>query len=196
MKKLTIYGIVFLSAISISSSAQESTFTSPNTLEASEKYGHVLNMDLGIGYYGYIGHSVPLLHADYEFAVAKNFTLAPFISYAAYQNYYYWGDAQNPYKNYYYSQTVMPVGVKGSYYFDQLLNAGPKWDFYLACSVGFVINSTIWENGYYGKTVQNQGTSAMYLDFHIGTEYHVNQKMGLLLDLSTEASTLGMAIHF
>ncbi len=196
MKKLTFANALILSLLSLNSIAQESTLTPSNSTEVSEKYGQVLNLGLGVGYFGYIGHSVPVLHADYEFAVASNFTLAPFISYAAYQNYYYWGDAQNGYKDYYYSQTVMPVGVKGSYYFDQLLNAGPKWDFYLACSVGFVINSTIWENGYYGKTVQNQGTSALYLDFHIGTEYHVNRKMGLLLDLSTEASALGIAIHF
>ncbi|MCX6257435.1 MAG: hypothetical protein NTW49_06005 [Bacteroidia bacterium] len=163
---------------------------------SSEKYGNTLNLGLGIGgysgYYGYVGHSIPVLHADYEFDVAKNFTLAPFISYYSYRTDYYTG---NPHDGnwYYYHETVIPVGIKGSYYFDNLIKAGPKWDFYLACSLGFAIAHSYWDNGYNGDN--NVGASPLFFDLHIGTEYHFNQKLGAFFDLSTGVSTIGLAIH-
>ena len=160
---------------------------------SGEEYGNTLNLGVGIGYYGYVGHSMPVLHADYEIQVANNFTLAP--SFFSYQNYYYWGNPNYPYRNYSYRETVIPIGVKGSYYFDQILGAGPKWDFYLAATLGVAIRKTTWENGYYGETTVEHGSSGLYLDGHIGTEYHLNNKLGLFLDLSTGISTFGLAIH-
>jgi hypothetical protein len=139
---------------------------------------------------------MPVLHVDYEFGIGNNFTLAPFITIYSYQKYNYWGTPNHPYKNYYYRQTVIPIGVKGTYYFDQLLNAGAKWDFYLGASLGFAIRKTTWENGYYGETTIRHGASGLYLDGHIGTEYHISPKAGLFLDLSSGISTFGLALHF
>jgi hypothetical protein len=160
-----------------------------------EKYGNTLNLGVGLGYYGYVGHSTPVFHADYEFDVARSFTLAPFINYFSYTNYNYWGEPGNPYKNYSYRETVIPIGVKGTYYFDRILGAGPNWDFYLAGSLGFAIRNTTWETGYYGTKTVNEGTGPLYLDLHVGTEYHVSKKAGIFLDLSTGVSTLGIGIH-
>lgn len=161
----------------------------------SESYGNTLNLGLGIGYYGYIGHALPVVHADFEFNVARNFTLAPFITVYSYRNYYYWGSPNHPYRDYSYRRTVIPIGVKGSYYFDELLHAGPRWDFYLAASLGFAIRKTVWENGYYGETHIENSSSGLYLDGHIGTEFHVNDNVGIFLDLSSGISTVGLAIH-
>ena len=196
MKKTIITSLLFLAVINFNSAAQEKMTTDAKNTNPPEKYGKTLNLGLGIGYYGYVGHSIPVLHADYEFDVAKNFTLAPFIAYYTYQNYYYWGNPKYPYRDYSYRQTVIPIGVKGSYYFDQLLHAGAKWDFYLAASLGFVIRKTTWENGYYGQTTVENGASGLYLDGHIGAEYHLSNKTGLFLDLSSGVSTFGLAIHF
>jgi hypothetical protein len=160
-----------------------------------ERYGKTLNAGIGLGYYGYAQSVMPVVHADFEFDVAKNFTLAPFITVYSYQNNYYWGGPKYPYKNYYYRQTVVPIGVKGTYYFDQLLNASSKWDFYLAGSLGFAIRKTTWETGYYGETVVRNGSSGLYLDAHIGTEYHINDKLGLFLDISSGISTFGLGFH-
>lgn len=160
-----------------------------------EKFGNTLNLGGGIGYYGYVGHSMPVLHADFEISVARNFTLAPFITYYSYQSYYYWGNPKYPYRDYSYRQTVMPVGIKGSYYFDQLLKANSNWDFYLAASLGFAIRKTTWESGYYGETSVQHGASGLYLDGHIGAEYHLNHKLGLFLDISSGISTFGLAVH-
>ena len=166
---------------------------------SQEKYGGTLNLGIGIGgysgYYGYIGHTLPVLHADYELSVARSFTLAPFINFYSYSNEYYWGDRYNPYRYYTFRETVIPIGVKGTYYFDDLLHASPKWDFYLAGSLGFAIVNDTWDNGYGGDRNYYQSPGSLFLDLHIGTEYHCNNKFGIFLDLSTGVSTIGIAIH-
>lgn len=195
MKNIVITLSVLVSLLSFDSSAQTISTETKNTY-IGEKYGNTLNVGLGIGYYGYIGYNIPVIHANYEFDVAKNLTLAPFITYYSYQNHYYWGNKNYPYRNYSYRTTVIPVGVKATYYFDQLLKANSKWDFYLAASLGFAYRKTTWENDYYGETYIEHGSSGLYLDGHIGTEYHCSKKLGLFLDLSTGVSTFGLAVHF
>lgn len=162
---------------------------------ASEKFGNTLNAGIGIRYYGYIGQSMPVLHVNYEFDVAKNFTVAPFITYYSYRNNHYWGNKNYPDRYYSYRVNVIPIGAKGSYYFDQLLNANSKWDFYAAGSLGFAIRNTIWESGYYGDKYVRNGSSGLYLDLHIGSEYHLTDQFGLFLDLSSGISTFGLAAH-
>ncbi len=156
----------------------------------SENHGSTLNLGLGIGgysgYYGYIGHTLPVFHLNYEFDVARNFTLAPFVSFSSYRN---------RYSNYYYHETIIPLGVKGSYYFDQALNANSDWDFYLAGSLGFVLVKSSWDDGYNGDVNYYNNGSPLFLDLHIGAEYHLSNKVGLFLDLSTGVSTIGLAIH-
>jgi hypothetical protein len=186
--KTTIYTLALLFILVLNTSAQESTYP--------EKYGKTLNLGVGLGYYGYVGHPLPVGSLNYEFDVAKNFTLAPFVGFYSYQQHYYWGTKDVPHRNYYYKTVVVPVGVKGTYYFDQLFRANAKWDFYAAGSVGFAFRNSVWENGYYGDREVLQSTSPLYLDAHIGAEYHMTQKAGLFLDLSTGVSTFGLAIHF
>lgn len=161
----------------------------------AESYGQTLNVGIGIGYYGYIGHTIPAIHLDYEFDVARNFTLAPFATFYTYRSNYYWGNPSNPYRYYYYRETVIPIGVKGTYYFDRFLNAGDNWDFYLAGSLGFTLRSVKWERGYDGDRTLIREASPLYADAHIGAEYHVNERIGLFLDLSTGLSTFGIAFH-
>lgn len=153
---------------------------------SSEKYGHTLNLGVGIGYYGYYSHAgrtLPVLDLNYEFDVARNFTLAPFVTFYTYRN-----DEQH------YRESIVPIGVKGTYYFDQILDAGSDWDFYLAGSLGFAIRTSTWDSGYSGETYY-QNVSPLFLDLHLGTEYHLSSKVGLFLDLSTGVSTIGLAIH-
>ncbi|MBA2612165.1 MAG: hypothetical protein H0U95_09345 [Bacteroidetes bacterium] len=161
---------------------------------SQEKYGKTLNIGAGIGYYGY----APAITLNYEFDVFKNFTLAPFVSVLTYKSYRYWGDDNKhyPYRDYYYRETIVPIGVKGTYYFDDLLDASDRWDFYAAASLGVAFRTTTWEDGYYGDRVVRQYATPLYGDLHIGTECHLTQKVGLFLDLSTGLSTLGLGFHF
>lgn len=193
MRKTIVLSFLFIAAISFNISAQEVTNT--------EKYGKTLNLGLGIGgyagYYGYVGRSLPVFHINYEIGAAKNFTLAPFVSFLSYSNKYYWGDNNRnyPYKYYYYRETVIPIGVKGTYYFDELLNANSKWDFYLAGSIGYSIVNSSWDNDYYGDRNYYRNAGSLFLDIHIGAEYHLSNRFGLFLDLSSGVSTIGIAIH-
>jgi len=170
------------------------------TSNAQESYGGALNLGLGVGgysgYYKYAGHSLPVFHINYEFDVAKNFTLAPFLSVYTYSNEYYWGNNNYPSQYYTYRETVIPIGLKGTYYFDDLLNANSKWDFYLGASLGLALVKASWDAGYYGDTKYfNNRRNSVFLDLHIGTEYHFNSRLGAFLDVSSGISTIGLAIH-
>ncbi|MFY9152765.1 MAG: hypothetical protein WAO52_12155 [Prolixibacteraceae bacterium] len=180
--KTKIFTLVLLSLfliIGTNLSAQNKSYT--------ENHGGALNLGLGIGgyagYYGYVGHSLPVFSINYEFDVAKNFTLAPFVSFYSYRN-----------DKYYYNETVIPIGAKGTYYFDQILNANSNWDFYLAGSLGFAVVNSRWDSGYTRGDYYHE-VNPLFLDLHIGTEYHLSNKVGLFLDLSTGVSTIGLAIH-
>ena len=162
---------------------------------SQEKYGRALNLGLGVGYYGYVGHPIPIAHANYEIDVVKNLTLAPFISFYTYGNDYYYGNPNIGYQYYSYRDTVIPVGVKSAYYFDDLLNAGSKWDFYAGGSVGFAIVNSHWDAGYTGDRNVFHGSRPLFLEVHVGAEYHFSQRLGGFLDLSTGVSTIGLAIH-
>ncbi len=162
------------------------TSFSQNTT-SSENYGGVLNLGLGIGgysgYYGYAGRSLPVFTVNYEFDVARNFTLAPFISLYSYRH-----------NDDHYRETIIPIGVKGSLYLDQILKAGSDWDFYLAGSLGFALRNSRWDDGYNGNTLYHD-RSPLFLDLHLGTEYHISNNLGLFLDLSTGVSTIGLSFH-
>jgi hypothetical protein len=186
MKKATL--LYFLTAIvSFCSFAQDAP--------TPEKHGKTLNLGVGVGYYQYTTSSIPVLLANYEFDAGRNFTLAPFITFYSYSNHYYWGNPHYPYKYYSYRETVIPVGIKGAYYFDNLLNAGAKWDFYLAGSLGFAIRTVKWDSDYYGDTYAYHSSSGIYLDLHVGTKFHFNDHIGMFLDLSTGVSSVGLSIH-
>jgi hypothetical protein len=158
--------------------------------QAQETYGRTLNLGVGLGgysgYNGYVGHSIPVFNINYEIDVARNFTLAPFASFYTFSGHH---------DSYRYHETVIPIGVKGAYYFDEILDANGKWDFYLAGSVGFAIVNSRWEEGYTGDRRHFNNRSNLFLDLHIGSEYHFNNKVGAFLDLSTGVSTIGLAFH-
>lgn len=186
MKKIIIISLFFAAILSYSVTAQKSN--------SAGRYGKTLNLGLGIGgysgYYGYIGRSLPIFHINYEFDVANSFTLAPFISFSSYRNSYNWD-----HNNYYYHETIIPLGVKGTYYLDQVLNANSNWDFYLAGSLGFVVVNSRWDDGYGGDNDYYRRGNPLFLDLHVGTEYHFNSNIGMFLDLSTGVSTIGLAFH-
>jgi len=179
MKKVTFIVTLFLLSLGSGLSAQKH-------FQSNERYGGALNLGLGIGgysgYYGYIGHTLPVLNVNYEFGVVRNFTLAPFLTLYSYTD----GN---------YRETVTPIGVKGTLYLNQLLHAGSHWDFYVAGSLGVALVSTTWDANYYGDRTYYHSVDPLYLDLHLGTEYHFTNHIGAFLDLSTGVSTIGIAIH-
>lgn len=158
----------------------------------SEHYGNTLNIGLGIGYYSYIHNVLPIAIINYEFDVAPSFTLAPFVGFYSYRNNKF-GNNNSP-NGYTYRETVAPIGVKGFYYFDNLLHANPNWDFYAAGSLAFIVRRVTWDANYYGTHNVYRNVSPIYLDLHVGAEYHFTNRAGLFLDISTGVSTIGLAL--
>jgi hypothetical protein len=187
MKNKIIIAIIIIMPIAKQLQAQRKSYTNGN-------YGNTFNVGIGLGgyagYYSYIGRSLPVININYELNVAKNFTLAPFLTAYSYSQKYYYGS-----QYYNYRQTVLPIGVKGSYYFDDLLKANSNWDFYGAGSIGFAIVNTSWDANYNGNKNYYANGNALFLDLHAGAEYHFNNKTGAYLDLSTGVTTLGLAFH-
>lgn len=173
------------------------------TVKSVKSFGNTFNVGIGVGgyggsyggYYGYLGRNIPVLHFDYEFNVARDFTLAPFINYSSSTREYYWGNNQHPYRYYTYHETVIPIGLKGTYYLNRVLKTPPKLDVYLAGSLGFAIVNSRWDSDYYGDRQYYNDPNPLFLNIHLGGEYHVNRKIGIYLDLSTGVSTLGVAFH-
>jgi len=182
MKVLTVTVALILLTLGTSLSAQRNS----DRLSNYDGHGNTLNLGIGIGgysgYYGYIGHTLPVFDINYEFGVARNFTLAPFLTLYSYSD-----------PNY--TAYVTPIGVKGTLYLDQLLHAGPHWNFYVAGSLGVAIETTTWNDSYTGDRNYYRTTDPLYLDLHVGTEYRFNRNIGAFLDLSTGVSTIGIAIH-
>jgi len=152
----------------------------------SELHGRTFNIGFGLGgysnYYNHLGHTLPVMNFNYEFDVVRNLTLAPFLTLISYSD--------NNYRT-----LVLPIGLKGTLYLDNLLRAGSNWDFYAAGSLGFSIVRTTWDANYYGDRTYYKGLNPLYLDFHLGTEYHFSNHFGVFLDLSTGFSSIGLAIR-
>jgi hypothetical protein len=148
-------------------------------------YGHTLNIGLGLGYYDYVGNSMPVFHANYELDVAGDFTLAPFVTLYTYRHTYQ-GNS--------YRETVMPIGVKGTYYIDRLVRLSSDWDIYGAASVGLGFRRVSWDASYPGDEDDYPKGGPVRLDLHMGAEYHINPELGVFMDLSTGVSSFGLSI--
>jgi hypothetical protein len=199
MKKLLVASTLFIFIINSPAFAQKKKNREQNTIgerennSYGEQHGRILNLGAGFVYYSNVGRPVPMFMLNYEFDVVKNFTLAPFIGFYTYTNNYYWGNKNYPDRYYPYRVTVVPLGVKGAYYFDDLLHANQKWDFYAAASIGFAFRSITWDSDYYGDQNAVQEASPLYAALHIGARYHINQNIGAFLDFSTGFSTIGLS---
>ena len=154
-------------------------------------YGHTWNIGVGPGYFGRSFLRSPYLTVNYEFDVANNFTIAPFIGFSSFRS------NPLPWSNGYYRYrgTIVPVGAKASYYFDDVLELPANWDIYAAASLGAIYVNKRWEEGYTGRTGDIPGVNPVYVDLHIGAEYHVNDATGIFVDLSGNVSTIGVALH-
>jgi hypothetical protein len=170
------------------------TIAAQKRMPNSSAYGKTLNVGIGLGgyagYYGYVGRTLPVININYEFDVANYFTLAPFLTAYSYSNRYKFSN------NYYnYRQTVIPIGIKGTYYLDRVLQANKNWDFYAAGSIGFAYVNTSWDANYPGNKNYYANGNALFLDLHAGAEYHINNRTGVYLDLSTGVTTLGLSFR-
>ena len=170
--------------------AQTNTIVSDGSAN-HEYFGNTLNIGVGPGYFGATLMRSPYFTFNYEVDVLRNFTLAPFVGFSTYRsNPQVWGPRYYDYRG-----TIMPLGVKASYYFDEVIELPERWDLYAAGSLGYTIISKRWEDGYGGSVGTLPGIRPLFLDIHIGAEYQVTDATGIFLDLSTGTSVVGVGLH-
>ncbi len=166
---------------------------------AQEKYGQALNLGVGVGgyagFFSYSSRAIPVININYELDVAPNFTLAPFASLYTYSDRRYWGNNNNPDRYYKYREVVVPIGIKGYYYLDDIIDLTSEWDVYVGGSAGIALVSSSWEDGYLGDKNYYHSGSPVFFDIHIGGMYHLNSKMGVYIDLSSGISTIGVQLR-
>ena len=93
-----------------------------------------------------------LIGASYEFPVHKNISVAPYVGTDFELNW-------------------LSLGVKGNYYFDNLLNLSGEWDVYGGANSGYAIG------------LNNKGKSDDFnMGLHVGGRWFWNDKWGLYLE--------------
>jgi hypothetical protein len=143
-----------------------------------EDFGNVLNLGVGFGYGG--GANALMLAADYEFDVYPNVTVAPFLAFRS---------NSTPT----FTHTFVPIGAKGCYYFDQLINAPAEFDLYAGVSLGFAIHSFSYSSPAYFGTAKGDN---LFAAIHVGGSYRASDRIGINLDLGSYYSTVGIGIYF
>lgn len=135
------------------------TFGVSSKMVAQESYGNALNLFATFG-------SNSSITGNYEFPLAKNFTISP--------------EATLPFDFDY-----IAAGARVDYYFDSLIKLNEPWDIWGGVSAGFKI----------GLASDYVADDDLRLDLHIGGEYKFNQKFGIILEAGNNGGSLGLGIH-
>jgi hypothetical protein len=179
---LRFFATISLTLLLLRGSAQEL---------GTEPFGRTCNFGAGPGYFGTVVLPAPYFTLNYEYEIAGHLTIAPFLGLASYRS------GPHPYagKNYYYRATIMPMGLKATYYLDRLVRLPCRWDLYVAASVGYLYSRKSWDLGYPGSVGTIAGATQTYLLAHLGLEYHLNRNTGLFADFSNGATVGGISFH-
>ncbi len=117
---------------------------------------------------GASGWGIPLF-VRYEQPVADNITVGGDLSYQSKSEKY------GPYK---WNHTIVGINGRGSYHFNELLNAPNEWDFYAGATLGYYIWNTKYDgNGIFDYT--GSGNGGFSLGAHVGARYFVNDNLAI-----------------
>lgn len=175
MKKLFAI-IILLSALVVSQQA----------FAQYKKGDKLLNAGIGLG--AYYGGGVPI-GASLEFGVTDEISVGPMI------DFYSWGYNFGGYK---WRYTFVPIGVRGSYHVNELLNLdNDKLDLYGGLGLGYYISKYSDNSGYVGS-YNNAYGSRVFLNAHVGGRYYFKPNLGGFAELGYGVSTLklGIALKF
>jgi len=160
MKIKIFFAFIVISAfISTSSFAQYNPYSDGRGL-----------LTVGVGASGW---GIPVF-ARYEAPVADNITVGGSVSYQTY------GETYSSYK---WKHTIVGLNARGSYHFNELLDAPDEWDFYAGASLGYYI----WNTKYNGSGTlydySGSGSGGFNIGAHVGARYFVNNNIAINLDL-------------
>jgi len=150
-----------------------------------KKGDKLLNAGIGLG--AYYGGGIPL-GASFEVGVTDE------ISVGAQADFYTWG--YNFGGGYRYRYTFLPIGVRGSYHVNELLNLGvDNLDLYGGLSLGYYISSYRDNSGYSGF-YDNAYGNRVFLGVHIGGRYYFKPNLGAFAEVGYGVAPLKIGVAF
>ena len=87
------------------------------------------------------------------------------------------------YGSYKWKHTITGINARGSYHFNELLNAPSDWDFYAGASLGYYIWNTKYDGSGSSYVYNGSGSGGLGLSGHVGARYFVKDNLGITLEL-------------
>lgn len=132
-------------------------------------------LSVGVGASGW---GIPI-YLRYEHPVADNITVGAAASFQT-KGYTYWRG------------TYYGFNGRGSYHFNELLNAPDEWDFYGGASLGYYFYKWKWTNEYPG--VYDPATGYFNVGLHVGARYFVKENIAINVEAGGGSSISGGTI--
>jgi outer membrane immunogenic protein len=127
-------------------------------------------LSVGVGFSSW---GVPVF-VRYEHPVADNITVGGSVSYQS---------KSETYASYKWKHSITGLNARGSYHFNELLDAPNDWDFYAGASLGYFI----WNTKYSGSGTifdyTGSGSGGFSISGHAGARYFVKDNLGITLEL-------------
>lgn len=131
-------------------------------------------LSLGVGASSW---GIPFL-VSYEQPIADNITVGGSLSYQS---------RSKTYASYKYKHTLYGLNARGSYHFNELLNATDDWDFYAGVALGYYFWSS--PDNYIGSGYGGFNASPL-----VGARYFLNQNLGFYGELGASSISTGATI--
>ncbi|KAA9354811.1 MULTISPECIES: hypothetical protein [Larkinella] len=146
-----------------------------------QKGDKLLNAGIGLG--AYYGGGIPL-GASFEVGVTDE------ISVGAQVDFYTWSYSS------YWRYTFVPIGVRGSYHVNELLNLGnDKLDLYAGVGIGYRISSYKYD-GPGGSIYSDSYGSGAFFNLHLGGRYYFKPNIGAFAEVGYGVAPLKLGVAF
>ena len=160
MKTKIFFAIIAISALlSTNSFAQYNPYTDGSGLAT-----------VGVGFSGW---GIPIF-VRYEHPVADNITVGGAASFQTH--------SEN-WSSYKWKHTIVGLNARGSYHFNEIINAPDEWDFYGGVSLGYYIWNTKYDGPGSAYVYSGGGSGGFNIGAHVGATYFVKDNLGITVEL-------------
>lgn len=173
MKKIFFTSLLALTAIVC--------FETGASAQSYQKGDKLLNLGLGLGTYGAGGVG---LGGSFEFGIHDAISVGVIGGYSGRSNYLNSGGRWS----------VLTIGARGSYHFNELLKLDDdKIDLYAGLGLGY--RNISWSYSGFGGYNDSWGSGIMFIG-HIGGKYYFKPNLGVFAELGSGFGTLQAGVSF
>lgn len=171
---------IFVSVFILFFMVTTSSFAQFNPYSENTK---MVTVGIGASFYG-----IPV-YLRYEQPIIDNVSIGGSLSYQSrtrYDGYYDW------------KHTNVGIVGRGSYHFNELLNATDEWDFYAGVSLGYYFENHKYD-GIGNPIYRGSGYGGFDIGPHVGARYFVTDNIGLNAEMvasSNYGGTIGVTFLF